>query len=142
MANKYTKQKVDMKRAVKLYESGMTQSEVAAELKTTQKVIWARFKQIKYKCRIAAKREQFGENNDSWKGDKAQYAALHYRVYKIKGCPRKCEVCGTTDKSKKYEWASLSGRYDNPDDYKRMCQSCHAKYDNMAKNFRKRGDAL
>ena len=57
------------------------------------------------------------------------------------GCPRKCEVCNTTDKNKKYEWASLSGRYDNPDDYKRMCQSCHSKYDNMAKNFLKGDDA-
>ena len=130
-----------MKRAVELYESGMTQEEVSVELNTTQKVMWARFKEIGYKCRIAAKRNQFGNKNGSWKGNKVGYSAFHYRIYKIKGCPRKCEQCGTEDKSKKYEWASLSGKYDNPDDYKRMCQSCHSKYDNMAKNFRKEGDA-
>lgn len=141
MANKYTKLKVDVEKAKRLYESGMTQEEVAKELGTTQKVIWSRLKEEGYRCRIAAKREQFGENNDSWKGSAAKYSALHYRIYKLKGCPRKCEVCGTDDKNKRYEWASLSGKYDDPSDYKRMCKSCHSKYDNMAKNFDKRGDA-
>lgn len=141
MGNRYTRQKIDIKKAIKLYETGYTQVEVAKMLNTSQRVIYSRFKEIEYKCRIAAKRNQLRENNSSWKGKKAGYSALHYRIYKLKGCPRKCEVCKTTDKSKKYEWASLSGQYNNPDDYKRMCMSCHCKYDNKAKNFRKRGDA-
>ena len=97
MANKYTKQEVDLKKAKELYESGMTQREVAELLNTTQKVIWSRFKQSGIKCRIAKKRNQSGENNDSWKGDKAGYKALHYRVTNIRGTPNKCEVCGTED---------------------------------------------
>lgn len=142
MANKYTKQKIDVNKAIKLYESGLTQTEVAKELNTTQKVIWQRFKDINYKCRIAAKRNQWGCNNSAWKGANAKYAAKHYRIYKLLGMPRKCQVCRTTNKNKKYEWANLTGDFDNPKDYKRMCQSCHAKYDNMAKNFNKGGDAL
>jgi len=138
MGNRYIRKKIDVARAISLYESGMTQTEIAVKLKTSQKVIWHRFNEIGYKCRKPAKRNQWGENNSSWKGNKAKYKALHCRIYRLRGCPRKCEVCGSTDKKRKYEWASLTKDYDNPDDYKRMCQSCHAKYDNMAKNFKKK----
>jgi hypothetical protein len=30
---------------------------------------------------------------------------------------------------KRYEWANLTGRYDDVKDYARMCISCHRKYD-------------
>jgi len=36
---------------------------------------------------------------------------------------------------KRYQWASLTGDYADINDYKRMCQSCHAKYDKIYKNF-------
>ena len=137
MANKYTKQKIDIGKAIELYETGLTQEEVAKELNTTQKVIWQRFKDANYRCRIAAKRDQWGIKNHMWKGKNATYAAKHYRLYKILGMPRKCQICGTVDKKKKYEWANLSGDFDNPKDYKRMCKSCHAKYDKKVLNFKK-----
>lgn len=120
--------------AIKLYESGMTQVEIAKRLGTTQKVIWGAFKRAGYKCRIAKKRNQTREMNSSWKGDKAGYAALHYRVENMRGKPQECGVCGET-KKQKYEWANLTGKYEDVNDYKRMCCSCHAKYDNKIKNI-------
>ena len=30
---------------------------------------------------------------------------------------------------KEYEWANMTGDYDNPKDYKRMCKKCHHKQD-------------
>ena len=140
MANRYTKQKIDLVLAKKLYESGMTQSEVAKELGTTQKVIWQRFKNDGYACRVAKKRDQFGKNNDSWKGNDAGYKALHYRVITKRGQPQLCEDCGTT-KAKRYEWANLTGRFEDVNDYKRLCKSCHAKLDEIYKNFSMGGDA-
>jgi len=140
MANKYTAQKINMDKAIKLYESGMTQIEVGKILNTTQKVIYSRFKKINYKCRIAKKRNQERENNASWKGSLAGYAALHYRVIKAKGSPSLCEECGTTE-SKRFEWANLTKNYSDINDYKRLCKSCHAKFDNVGRNFLKGGDA-
>ena len=128
MANKYTKQVVDLERAKELYGSGMTQKEVAVKLGTTQKVIYMRFKEIGYKCRVAKKRNQLGENNPNWKGNKADYKALHRRVEEIRGKPNKCEECETT-KTKRYEWANISGNYSDVMDYKRLCKKCHHKFD-------------
>ena len=71
----------------------------------------------------------FGKNHPNWKGKKAKYGAFHERVKSKFGSPKRCTVCGTTDKNKLYEWANLSGEYNNISDYKRMCHSCHKKYD-------------
>lgn len=41
-----------------------------------------------------------------------------------------CEVCGTVDPSKRYEWANVTGDYaDVEHGYRRMCCSCHRKFD-------------
>lgn len=63
------------------------------------------------------------------KPDSSPYARFHSRVRKAKGSPHKCELCGEDDQEKKYDWANLSGKYEDPDDYKRMCIPCHRKYD-------------
>jgi len=52
VANKYTKQKIDINTVICLYESGFTQTEIAKAIGTTQKVIWSRLKEVNYKCRI------------------------------------------------------------------------------------------
>ena len=136
MANKYTKQFVDVQKAIDLYESGMTQTEVAKELGTTQKVIFHRFQEIGYKCRVAAKRNQFGEANHQWKGDDASKIAFHKRLDSRFGQPQFCVECGTTDPTKTYDWANLTGHYEDLNDYQRMCRSCHWKYDEKHKNFK------
>jgi len=47
-----------------------------------------------------------------------------------------CEVCGAKDQNRSYDWANLTGKYDDPSDYKRMCRSCHWKYDKKHLNFK------
>lgn len=132
--------KLDINEAIEMYESGMTQVEVAIKMGVTQKAIYGLFKRCGYKSRVAKKRNQSGENNDSWKGNNAGYSAFHRRMDALFGKPKKCEVCGIEDKRRIYQWASLTGAYHDTNDYKRMCQSCHAKYDNIIKNIQKGGD--
>lgn len=134
MANKYNRQKIDIKKVIQLYELGLTQIEIAKQINTSQKVIHQRLKEIGYKCRIAKKRNQLGSNNSSWKGDKACYAALHYRVEKARGKPKLCIKCGSTT-AKRFEWANITGKYWDINDYVRLCKSCHAKLHEVYKNF-------
>ena len=76
-------------QARELYESGMTQTEVATELGTTQKVIRSLFKRNGHKSRVAKKRNQYGENNAYWGGKTGEvgYAANHLRVERLRGKP-------------------------------------------------------
>lgn len=121
---------IDFQKIVEMYERGMTQTEIANELGTTQKVIYNSFRRNGYKCRKAAKRNQLGKNNNSWVGDNATYATFHKRVESLYGRPIHCEVCGTVDPSKRYEWANVTGDYaDVEHGYRRMCCSCHRKFD-------------
>jgi len=76
------------------------------------------------------KERMTGENNPAWKGCKASYSSLHRRVYKKRGIPQYCEICGITDRLKWYDWANLTGKYADVMDYKRMCRKCHKEYDN------------
>ena len=122
--------RIDFQKTVEMHERGMTQTEIANELGTTQKVIYNSFRRNGYKCRKAAKRNQLGKNNNSWVGDNATYATFHKRVESLYGRPIHCEVCGTVDPSKRYEWANVTGDYaDVEHGYRRMCCSCHRKFD-------------
>lgn len=125
---------ISFEEARRMYEEGKSQEEVSIELNVTRKVIYNLFKRNNYKCRVAAKRNQNRSDNDSWKGNNVTYAALHYRVSALKGKPKKCEICGTVDENKMYNWACI-GDYYNTDDYKRMCRSCHSKQDKIGDNF-------
>ncbi len=69
------------------------------------------------------------EKHPYWKGDNAKYSALHRRVEIKRGKPKFCEICKTSDKSKKYHWANLTGNFTDVMDYKRLCLRCHRKYD-------------
>ena len=138
MSNKYTYSVPFTKEELEAsYLAGLTQHELAERYHVSQKVIWRAMRNFGIKARIAKKRNQSGENNDSWKGDKVGYAAFHYRIESLKGKPQKCEVCGTVDSSKTYDWACLTGRYEDPSDYKRMCRSCHWKHDKKHLNLGK-----
>lgn len=46
----------------------MSQTEIATQYKTTQKVVWRAMKRMGIKTRVAAKRNQKGSNNSFWKG--------------------------------------------------------------------------
>lgn len=117
-----------------LYTSGLTQTEIALQLGTSQKVIHTFMKRFALPTRIPKKRNQFGEANHMWKGDKAGYASLHRRVENLKGRPDYCVTCKTTDETKRYEWACINGHYEDIEDYQRMCKSCHMKYDKSRPN--------
>lgn len=119
-----------------LYKSGKTQKEIADIYGVSQAFISRLMKKLRIKARVAKKRNQTGANNDSWKGDKAGYAALHYRVEKARGKPKYCEKCKTTT-AKRYEWASLTKKYQDINDYIRLCKSCHHRLDGVINNIRR-----
>ena len=138
MSNQHTYSPIFTKEQLEReYFAGLTQGEIAKRYNISQKVVWLAMKKLGIKARVACKRNQTGENNDSWKGSSAGYTAFHKRVQVLKGRPQKCEVCGTTDTLRGYDWANLTGRYDDPSDYKRMCRSCHCKFDERHKNLGK-----
>ena len=135
MTNMYSKTPHPHKSFIEnLYKQGLTQREIAERYKVTQKIVWRWMRDLGIKTRVPKNNKQTGDKNPNWKGDKAGYSALHYRICKAKGKPQKCDKCGTTKKTR-YQWANLTGDYNNLDDYKRMCQSCHAKFDNIIKNI-------
>lgn len=110
------------------YLEGHTQLEIAKILGVSQKVVFGAMKRFGIKSRVAKKRNQWGSNNTGWKGGNASYSAFHFRVERIRGKPKTCEVCHTMT-AKKYEWANLTRKYDDVNDYKRMCIPCHQRYD-------------
>ena len=64
-----------------------------------------------------------------------RYIRYHKRVYSTRGQPAHCEHCGRCGGSRRnYEWANLTQRYDDPDDYIRLCISCHRRMDSTS-NF-------
>jgi len=114
-----------------LYKEGLSQTEIANMLGVTQKVIWRHMKNHGIESRIAMKRNQRGTFNHMWKGESASYKAFHQRLKKNRGVAKDfgCSACGTHDPSKSYDWANLTGKYFDMDDYAPMCRSCHRKYD-------------
>ncbi len=138
MSNQHTYHvAIEPVRLLEDYNSGMTQVEIAKKYGVTQRIVWRLMKKCGIQARKAAKRNQAGPANASWKGDAATYAALHIRVEVKRGKPKQCEICGTRDERKHYDWASLTGKHEDINDFKRMCRSCHAKYDNKSINFNK-----
>lgn len=70
-----------------------------------------------------------GEDSIRWIGDAAGYMAMHGRVRKIRGRADHCSQCGLNEPGKRYEWASLTHNYGDPNDYAPMCKLCHRRYD-------------
>lgn len=111
-----------------LYESGATISEIG-------RVIGPGYKaQLLVERSVASRRkgghrDQAGERNHMWRGDEAKYQALHLRVQVARGTPSRCACCDTTEPTTKYEWANLSGRYADINDYARLCIPCHRRLD-------------
>lgn len=69
----------------------------------------------------------------SWKGEQASIAAKHRRVWAVRG---KATVCiwgcvGAGD----YDWANLTGNYDDVMDYASMCRPCHRRYDDARRSM-------
>jgi predicted Zn-ribbon and HTH transcriptional regulator len=122
----------------RLYENGATQHEIGAKLGLSQKVVFNVMRRHGIQARVAAKRDQWGKNNHAWKGDDASKQALHRRLYSRHGKPSKCSECGTEDASH-YDYANITGHYEDMDDYAPMCRSCHWKFDDKINNIRAKG---
>lgn len=118
-----------------LYQAGRTQAEVASMLGCQQRDVCILMKRHGIPARRAIKRNQRGTANATWAGERVCYKAAHQRVYAVRGRPQRCEHCNTTEPTKRYEWANKSGRYHDPDDYMRLCRSCHCKHDGLIKNL-------
>jgi hypothetical protein len=126
----------DLVRSVRdLYGQGHSQEEVAVLIGLRQQVVSRLMRRAGIPRRPQIKRDQRGARNSSWKGTAATYAAAHYRVYALRGQPSHCEECGSTDPARRYQWASISKNYADPYDYRRLCASCHSRFDYVIRNL-------
>ena len=108
------------------YREGMTVAEIRAKAPNGYRVQTILERYLPNR-RPSAKRDQWGENNSSWKGDSATYGAFHLRVEAARGKPKECSLCDAT--TGRFEWANLTGDYANINDYARMCVVCHRRFD-------------
>jgi hypothetical protein len=70
-----------------------------------------------------------GASNGRWRTENLRYDTLHARVYSARGRPVGCTRCSQSDPDRRYEWANLTGDYENVNDYARMCVPCHRDFD-------------
>lgn len=112
-----------------LYASGNTQAEIAEALGTTQKIVWNIMRRHEIAARPAIPRDQRGPRGHGWRPHSTNYTTLHNRVEAARGKPTTCETCGLDNPDAKYEWANLTGQYQEISDYARMCIPCHRRFD-------------
>lgn len=136
MANRYNGLRIPKEELERLYNAGKTQFEIGEVYGVNQQAVQKWFKKLGIKARTAKRRNQNGDKNDSWKGDKASYSAFHYRVQAKRGKPSLCAMC-ETKKAKRFEWANMTGDYADVYDYVRLCKSCHSRFDDIHSNLTK-----
>jgi len=107
----------------------MSQEEIGRYFGVSQKAIHSYMKRHGISTRVAVKRNQCGENNDNWKGNRIEYKGAHNRVRSVRGDPKICEHCGAKEKGRKIHWANLNKRYHDPFDYIALCAKCHVRFD-------------
>ena len=112
-----------------LYMAKLSCRFIAKLLRVSSQTIANGLKDYGVALRRGYKGERRGENNGAWSGNNATYHACHKRVYRQRGKASCCELCGLSDPSRWYEWASLTGNYLDVQDYKSMCRPCHRAYD-------------
>lgn len=125
----YQKFDINSQKLSALYRAGSTIDEIALKFKCSRSVIHRTLIKNGVQRRPFGKRDQWGRKNPAWKGSMAGYRPLHRRVDRRLGKPKRCDVCGKTAKSMRYEWANLTGRFHDVSDYKRMCKRCHVNFD-------------
>lgn len=129
LGRSYSTEMIDTVR--QMYEAGHTQREIATAINSTQRIVYRLMKVHGIEARPSQPRNRWGSDNPNWRGSNASYGAWHRRVIRAKGQPSQCSRCGTSEPDIRYEWANLTGNYEDPDDYERMCIRCHNDYDGM-----------
>lgn len=109
------------------HDSFMSQKEVGEILDLSQSAISLFMKQSNIKARTAAKRDQRGVKNHMWKGSDVSYKGAHDRVHRVRGRATQCSKCGKTEGV--IDWANLSGKYYDPQDFVELCRKCHKEFD-------------
>lgn len=107
---------------------------MAIALKTSQKVVYALMKRHGIAARAQKVRPEIcGARHPAWRGDAVSYSEFHLRLYKARGRQKLCDECGESNPRKTYDWANQTGNYQDESDYRRLCRSCHRKFDNARK---------
>lgn len=76
---------------------------------------------------------RLGDKNPTWVQSLnpiKHYRLIHIRINNLYGKATKCEGKNCKKKSKKFDWANISGKYKlNKNDWKMLCRSCHKLMD-------------
>lgn len=125
----------------------MTQREIADSLGASQPAVCKLLRRHNISARppVTRKGVYIGTNAVNWIGDKVGYKGAHNRVTAARGRPKRCERCGADNPQSAYDWHNLTGKYHDPNDYVRLCRSCHCKSDQREHNLgghAKRQDAI
>lgn len=122
---------IDKRGLVKLYiVDDLSMKKIASKLGTYPDVIHAAIHDYGITPKPTARPGQgAGASGSNWRGKNVTYKGAHIRVNKQRGSPKKCEMCGTSRSGIRYQWASLSKEYHDPNDYIRLCTQCHRDVD-------------
>lgn len=90
--------------------------------------------QMKYEYRMG-KRRQDNQHHNGWKGNDAQYSAIHVWIRKNKAKPLYCEDCSKVTHD--LEVANISGEYKRDiNDFEYLCRKCHMEKDGRNEKLR------
>ena len=111
------------------YASGMSYRKIGEVLDVPHYCIGHAMRRFGNKGRPLGPTPRRGPANYKWKGEAATYAAKHMRVRQAKGKASGCSRCGLSAPERRYDWANLTGNYDDVNDFASMCRPCHRRYD-------------
>jgi len=91
---------------------------------------WKRWRVHGDPLAVTPRGTQPGPEHPGWKGDSAKYSAMHMRLRKARG-NAKDHPCAQADEScrGRMEWANVSGRHEDVQDYIPLCKSHHVRLD-------------
>lgn len=102
----------------------MTQAAIARKYDRSQRAVFDAMQRWGIRARAAKVRK-----GTRLKVDLTLAGFLH-RVKLARGKPKVCERCLTRKRSEVYVWVNVTGRYDDVEDYDRVCRPCHLRRPN------------
>lgn len=79
---------------------------------------------------------QRGPDHPDWKGTAASYSAMHKRIYRARGKADHCIRESMGGCAGRFEWANISGDYNDIWDYMQLCRAHHDEYDGVQEKRR------